>query len=338
MGHVEVSHVHHLLPDGSVLLYDVSFRVGEGSRTALLGANGAGKTTLLRLVAGDETPSEGTVVSSGGVGVMRQFVGTVRDATTVRELLASLAPPPVRRAATVLAAAEAEVAAGAGATAQLHYAQAIADWGDAGGWDAETLWETCCREALGLSFGAVADRRVATLSGGEQKRVALEALLRGPDEVLLLDEPDNALDVPGKRWLEQELRSTRKAVLFVSHDRELIAEVAQRIVTVEARTTWVHGGPFATYHAAREERIARLDELRRRWSEERERLVELVRTLRVQATLSDAMASRYRAMQTDSVSSRRQDRRPIRRARSGSRCGCAAGGPACGPSSARASS
>ncbi|CAA9546703.1 MAG: Bis-ABC ATPase SCO6512, partial [uncultured Thermoleophilia bacterium] len=187
MGHVDVSHVHHLLPDGTVLLYDVSFRVGDGSKTALLGANGAGKTTLLRLVAGDDTPAEGTVVSSGGVGVMRQFIGTVRDGTTVRSLLTSLAPPLVRRAAEALAAAEQQVGARGGERAQLRYAQAIADWGDAGGWEAETLWETCCREALRLPFSQAATRPVATLSGGEQKRLALEALLRGPDVVLLLD-------------------------------------------------------------------------------------------------------------------------------------------------------
>ena len=69
-------------------------------------------------------------------------------------------------------------------------------------------------------------------SGGEQKRLVLEALLRGPDEVLLLDEPDNYLDVPGKRWLEEELRQTRKSVLLVSHDRELLARAADRIITV----------------------------------------------------------------------------------------------------------
>src|SRR3712207_9136074 len=74
---------------------------------------------------------------------------------------------------------------------------------------------------------------------------ALPILLRGPDEVLLLDEPDNYLDVPGKRWLEQRLLETRKTVLFVSHDRELLARVADRVVTVEGRTTWVHGGGFA---------------------------------------------------------------------------------------------
>ena len=299
MGHVEVAHLSHYLPDGRCLLYDVGFRVADGAKVVLLGANGAGKTTLLRLVAGDLDPSEGAITRSGGLGVMRQFIGSVRDQTTVRALLASLARPAVAVAALVLA--EREAAAGANpqdAPAQLAYADAIATWGDVDGWNVETLWETCCREALGLSLAAAGNRPVSTLSGGEQKRLALEALLRGEDEVLLLDEPDNYLDVPGKRWLEQSLRETPKTVLYVSHDRELIAQTAQRIVTVEARTAWTHGGGFAGYPQARIDRIARLEELRRRWDEQRAHLVKLVNTLKVQATISDAMASRYRAAQT----------------------------------------
>ena len=78
MGHVEVSHVHHALPDGRVLLDDASFRVGEGTVAALVGPNGAGKTTLIRLIAGDMTPQSGTVTTSGGLGVMRQFIGGIR--------------------------------------------------------------------------------------------------------------------------------------------------------------------------------------------------------------------------------------------------------------------
>ncbi len=196
-----------------------------------------------------------------------------------------------------LADAELALAEG-GEPAQLAYAEALAEWGDAGGWEAEVLWETCCREALGLALSEASDRPVATLSGGEQKRLVLEALLRGPDEVLLLDEPDNYLDVPAKRWLEAALRESRQSILYVSHDRALIAATADRIVTVEGRTAWTHGGGFAGYHEAREARLDRLEELRRRWDEEHERLRELVRTLRVQASISDAMASRYRAMQT----------------------------------------
>ena len=106
---------------------------------------------------------------------------------------------------------------------QMRYAQAIADWGDAGGYDAEVIWDACTMAAIGLPYERAQYREVRTLSGGEQKRLVLEALLRGPDEVLLLDEPDNYLDVPGKQWLEERLASTQKTVLLISHDRELLA-------------------------------------------------------------------------------------------------------------------
>lgn len=88
-----------MLPDGRPLLNDVSFRIGEGVKAALVGPNGAGKTTLLRLIAGDLQPIDGSVASSGGLGVMRQFIGSVRDGSGVRELLLGVAPPAVRQAA-----------------------------------------------------------------------------------------------------------------------------------------------------------------------------------------------------------------------------------------------
>jgi ATPase subunit of ABC transporter with duplicated ATPase domains len=181
---------------------------------------------------------------------------------------------------------------------QMRYAQALADWGDAHGYDAEVLWDTCTIAALGIPFEKCQYRALHTLSGGEQKRLALEALLRGPDQVLLLDEPDNYLDVPGKRWLEAALAESAKTVLFVSHDRELLSRTANRIVTIEAHGAWVHGGGFATYAEARQARRERLDELHRRWDEEHERLRQLMFTLRQQAAISPDMASRYRAMVT----------------------------------------
>ncbi|HEY7100262.1 MAG TPA: ATP-binding cassette domain-containing protein [Mycobacteriales bacterium] len=298
MGYVDVAHVSVLLPDGRVLLDDVSFRVGEGTKAALVGANGAGKTTLLRVVAGDLTPTSGTVARSGGLGVMRQFIGSVRDATTVREFLLGLAPAALQAAGEELEAAEWALAETEDEPNQLRYAAALAHWGDAGGYDAEVGWDTVTVAALGVPFDRAQHRMVRTLSGGEQKRLALEALLRGPDEVLLLDEPDNYLDVPGKRCLERRLAETPRTVLFVSHDRELLARTADRVVTVEAHSTWVHGGGFATYAAAREARLERLDELHRRWNEEHDRLKELVKTLQQQAKISEAMAAKYRAMQT----------------------------------------
>jgi ATPase subunit of ABC transporter with duplicated ATPase domains len=117
--------------------------------------------------------------------------------------------------------------------------------------------------------------------------------------VLLLDEPDNYLDVPGKRWLEQRLRETNKTVLLVSHDRELLAQAATHIVSLElgaaGNTAWVHGGGFATFHEARADRFARLDELRLRWDEKHAQLKELVQTLKIKATYNDGMSPRYRA-------------------------------------------
>ncbi|WP_432524138.1 ABC-F family ATP-binding cassette domain-containing protein [Kineococcus sp. SYSU DK006] len=301
-GHVDVQGVSHELPDGRPLLSEVTFRVADGTTTALVGPNGTGKTTLLRLIAGDEPVQEGSIARSGGLGVMRQFVGSVRDDTSVAELLAAVAPAPLRAAFAALDAAETAMFEQDTERSQLRYAQALADFGDAGGYEQEVVWDECTHAALGVPFEACRNRLVRTLSGGEQKRLVLEALLRGPEGVLLLDEPDNYLDVPGKRWLEEQLRTTAKSVLLVSHDRELLAAAADRIVTLEpgalGAVSWTHGGSFATYGAARTARAERLEELRRRWDEERVKLRTLVVTLREKAKFNDGMSSRYAAAQT----------------------------------------
>lgn len=302
MGYVDVNQVSHTLPDGRVLLDEVSFRVGEGSKTALVGANGAGKSTLLRLVRGEAVPQSGAVTVEGELGVMPQFVGHVRDATTVHELLVSVSPSAVRGAHTDLERAEEAMMRSEDEKTQMRYAEAIARYGDAGGYEAEVVWDQCCVAALGVPYTECRWREVRTLSGGEQKRLVIEALLRGPAPVLLLDEPDNYLDVPGKRWLEEALRASPKTVLFVSHDRELLSRVPDRIVTVElgaaGNSVWVHGGSFETYHEARRERFARLEELRRRWDEEHGKLKTLVSMYKQKAAYNSDMASRYQSAQT----------------------------------------
>ncbi len=106
MGFIEVAHLRYSLPGGRVLLDDASFRVGEGQKVALVGANGTGKTTLLRLIARDEEPERGSVVVGGRLGVMRQFIGSLRDQSTVRDLLLGLAPAGVRAAGRALLGAE----------------------------------------------------------------------------------------------------------------------------------------------------------------------------------------------------------------------------------------
>jgi len=139
-GHVEVAHVSHVLPDGRTLLDDVSFRIGDGVTAALVGPNGAGKTTLLRLVAGDLQPQSGTVTATGGLGVMRQFIGTngsSRKTPMVRDLLLSVSSPRVREAAARLDAAELAMMKRDDERAQMRYAAALTEWGEAGGYEAE---------------------------------------------------------------------------------------------------------------------------------------------------------------------------------------------------------
>jgi ATPase subunit of ABC transporter with duplicated ATPase domains len=302
MGHVDVSGVRFELPDGRVLLDEVSFRVGEGAKVALVGANGAGKTTLLRIVTGDLVPHAGAITRSGGLGVMRQMVSTPGVTENVADLLLSVSPPRVRAAAAEVERLELLLMDSDDEKTQMRYATALSDYADAGGYDIEVAWDVCCTTALGVSYDKAKYRDLATLSGGEQKRLVLEYLLAGPDEVLLLDEPDNFLDVPGKQWLEGRINESPKTILMVSHDRELLNNTATRIVTVElgaaGNTVWTHPGGFASYHEARRKRFERFEELARRWDEEHAKLKALVLRYKIKAEYNDGLAAQYKAAQT----------------------------------------
>jgi len=310
---VDVAGVRYELPDGRVLLDDVSFRVGEGAKVALVGANGAGKTTLLRIITGELAPHAGVVTRSGGLGVMRQMVAAGLSSSedsdndaegepTVADLLLSVAPPPVREAAAEVDRCERALMETDDEASQLRYAAALAEYADAGGYDVEVTWDVCTVKALGVPYDRAKYRLLSTLSGGEQKRLVLEFLLAGPDEVLLLDEPDNFLDVPGKIWLEERIKESDKTILFISHDRELLNNTATRVVTVElggaGNLVWTHPGGFASYHEARRDRFARFEELRRRWDEEHAKLKALVQMYKQKAAYNADMASRYQAAQT----------------------------------------
>jgi ATPase subunit of ABC transporter with duplicated ATPase domains len=260
----------------------------------VVGANGVGKSTLLKLIIGELTPTEGSISVDGRIGVMHQLVGTAdHQATTVHELLLSLAPDRLRSAADRLSVAERHLT-----DAPMQYADALAAWGDAGGYDLEVTWNECVTRAFGESLDDVRGRPLRTLSGGEQKRLALETLLRSEFDILVLDEPDNFLDVPAKRWLEGQLNATRKTVLYISHDRELLAATATKIVTVEAWGAWTHGGSFAGYAAAKEREHDKRDRDRALYDEERQRLEDYVKLMRERAKISEAFAPKLKAAET----------------------------------------
>ena len=210
MGFLEAGGLAYQLSDGRQLFSDVTFRVSPGTVAAMVGANGAGKTTLLRILSGELTPADGGVVVQGGLGVMRQFIGSVRDDSTVRDLLLAVAAPRRcgrgRDGSTPPRLAMMETD---DEPTQMRYAQALADWGDAGGYDAEVLWDvvhawrrsasrTTGRGAAGVTH-AVRRRAEAAGAGGAAARPRRGAAAGRAGQL-----PRR----PGKRWLEERLGET----------------------------------------------------------------------------------------------------------------------------------
>jgi ATPase subunit of ABC transporter with duplicated ATPase domains len=295
MSVIDLQDVRHALPGGWTLFEGVTFRVPPGHHAALVGANGIGKSTLLRIVAGLEPPTGGVVNVPGRVGLMRQLIGSDSQPTTVRELLLAYAEPDVARAGADLARAEGALARDLDERAQLAYAHALAAWEDAGGYRAEVVWDRCTHAAFGQGYPECADRTIETLSGGERKRLALEVLFRSAFDVLLLDEPDNFLDIEGKRWLEEQIRACPKTILFVSHDRAVLAATAARVVTLEGRGAWVHPAGFATYGEAREHRLEKLEEEHRRFAEKHKHLEDHLREMKRKAAYNADFAALARS-------------------------------------------
>lgn len=208
-------------PDEHTLFDNLSLALGR-ERTGLVGRNGAGKTTLLRLVVGLDDSVEGQVTRAGRVGWLSQAAGPSSE--TVAETLGVAEPLAVL--VRVL---------GCQASAQDLNA---ADWG----------LEARIAEALaqvGLNDLDM-ERRVATLSGGEQTRLRLAALLLDAPDLLVLDEPTNHLDVEGRRLIGDVLERWPGGVLVVSHDRDLLRRM-DRIVELSSLGSRVYGGNYDLY-------------------------------------------------------------------------------------------
>jgi ATPase subunit of ABC transporter with duplicated ATPase domains len=275
----------------------VSFRVSPGQHAGFVGTNGVGKSTLLKILAGELSPDEGDAAVGGRLGYMAQDVGVGDGERTVRELLLSLAPRAVRAAGENLLALEQQLAAG-DPDAGMRLGEAIADWSSLGGYELEGQWDASCRRIVRSAFADLADRPARTLSGGERKQLVLDVLFASDADVLLLDEPDNFLDVPAKLALEQRIRTSKKTIVMISHDREVLAGAVGTIVTLEGNGAWVHGGSYASYPQAREDRQRRLGDVVKRWHEEERRLFRLMKTFKERARYAPDWAKRADAMET----------------------------------------
>ncbi|MCW2990457.1 MAG: transporter related protein [Solirubrobacterales bacterium] len=297
MAHVVCSDLAYAHPGGDLLFENVSFKISPGDHVALVGTNGVGKSTLLRVLIGELAPEEGEASAGGHVAFMPQDVGSAGDTRTVRELLLSLAPGALRSAGERMLAAERALESGDD-EAGMALGTAIGDWSEMGGYELEGQWDAACRRIVRASFSELADRPAVTLSGGERKRLVLDVLFASDADVLLLDEPDNFLDVPAKRALEAQIAASRKTVLVISHDREVLAGAAKSVMTLEGNGCWIHPGSYATYPAAREQRQKRLGDAVKRWKEEEKRLRELVRTFKERARYSPDWAKKADAMES----------------------------------------
>jgi ATPase subunit of ABC transporter with duplicated ATPase domains len=297
MGHIVVSRLAYSHPGGDRLFSEVSFRLSAGEHVGLVGANGVGKTTLLRMLAGELRADEGEVSLGGVVGYMAQDVGAADETRSVRQLLLSLAPLGVRRAGERVLACEAELAAGDD-SAGMRLGTAIADWSALGGYELEGQWDAACRRIVRSPLHELAERPAITLSGGERKRLVLDVLFASDADVLLLDEPDNFLDVSAKLALERQIAGSKKTVLMISHDREVLSGAVGSILTLEGSGAWLHGGPYSSYPRAREERQRRLGDALKRWRDEERRLFRLMKTFKERARYSSDWAKKADAAET----------------------------------------
>jgi ATPase subunit of ABC transporter with duplicated ATPase domains len=216
----------------------------------------------------------------------------------VRELLLSLAPASVRASGLRVLEHERQLAAGDPA-AGMKLGAAIADWSALGGYELEGQWDAACRRIVRSGFDELADRPAITLSGGERKRLVLDLLFSSSDaDVLLLDEPDNFLDVPAKLALEEQIRSSKKTVLMISHDRAVLSGAVGSILTLEGNGAWIHGESYTSYPQAREARQRRLGDAVKRWRDEERRLFTLMKTFKERAKYSSDWAKKADAAET----------------------------------------
>ena len=300
MSHVVVSNLAYAHPGGELLFSEVSFKVSSGQHVGLVGANGVGKSTLFRLLAG-LLPADDGDVDIGTFAYMPQDVGVGPDSGgTVRELLLEAAPARLRSAGERMLAAERELAAGGDpAGAGMRLGEAIGDWSELGGYELEGQWDAACRRIVRAPLEDVGARATTELSGGERKRLVLEVLFSGDASVLLLDEPDNFLDVPAKLDLEARIAASKKTVFLISHDRDLLAAATNAILTLETNGgTWLHGGSYRTYPEARERRQELLGDRLEQWKREERRLFRFYKTMKQRAAISDALAKRADAAET----------------------------------------
>ena len=267
---------------GRTLFADVSLRLEEYDRLALVGPNGAGKTTMLRIISGQDDADSGRVAlaKDARIGYLEQEAIEMGEAPVFEEVLS--AQTEILEAEKRLRKLESEL--GADPTEQQLAAAGRARdaYEHLGGY---TIEATVRSVLFGLGFTEADMQRLTTeFSGGWQMRLALAKLLVRNPEVLLLDEPTNHLDLESVRWLESFLRGYSGTVIVVSHDRAFMDNMVDRVAEIDNGQVVLYKGNYSDYLRAREERIERLQAEHKQQLEEIARLEAFVEKFRYKAT------------------------------------------------------
>ena len=280
---------------GRTLFSDVTFKLEDYDRLALVGPNGAGKTTMLRIITGQEDADSGEVFFAHGarVGYLEQEAIEMGDNPILEEVLSSQIE--ILEAERHLHKLEAEL--GADPTEQQLAAAGRAR--DAyeilGGYTIEA-------KVRGVLFGLGfkeedMTRRTTEFSGGWQMRLALAKLLVRNPELLLLDEPTNHLDLESVKWLESFLRSYTGAVVVVSHDRAFMDHLVDRVAEIDNGEVNLYKGNYSAYLQARAARIELLRAEKKKQDEEIAHLEAFVEKFRYKATKAKQAQDREKKLQ-----------------------------------------
>ncbi|HLI12467.1 MAG TPA: ABC-F family ATP-binding cassette domain-containing protein [Alphaproteobacteria bacterium] len=268
---------------GRTLFDRASATIAAGARVGLVGRNGAGKTTLLRLIDGSLEPDGGNVQIAPGCRLGK----VAQDMPSSEESLLDFVLRADAERTDLLAQTVRET--DPQRIADIH--QRLADI------EAHRATARAGRILAGLGFDANAQARpLSSFSGGWRMRVALAAALFAAPDFLLLDEPTNHLDLEAALWLESFLASYPHTVIIVSHDRELLNKVADRILHIESGKLTLYSGGYDRFERTRRERLAHQAALAARQAAERRRIQAFVDRFRAKATKARQAQSRLKAL------------------------------------------
>ncbi len=277
------------------LFSDVTFKLEEHDRLALVGPNGAGKTTLLNIITGHEDADSGRVLFAKGakVGYLEQEAIEMGENPIFEEVL-SAQHEIMRQEKKVRSL---ELALGDNPTEQQlsAYGRARDVYESMGGYELESRVRAVL---FGLGFGEDDMERLTTdFSGGWQMRIALAKLLTRNPEVLLLDEPTNHLDLESVRWLEGFLRSYSGSVIVVSHDRDFLDNMVDRVAEIDLGHVQLYKGNYSAYLQQREERIEKLKEQAAKQAEEIAHMQAFIDRFRYKPTKAKQVQDRIRKIE-----------------------------------------